>query len=331
MSINHPSEYVTLEEIEAAARGLPSIIRHTPLWPCALEVSDIGRERLFLKLENLQSIGAYKVRAAFTTVASLTPEQRERGIVLTSSGNFAQAFALAGRFYGIRTCVVMLRATSPYKIEGARTLGAEVELFDGEALDRQARVEVLGRERGMTIIDTWEERPIIAGHGTLGLEILEDLAEVEQILVPVSSGGVAAGVATAVKLRAPRVKVIGVQPVGANAAYLSLQAGKIVSIEHWDTVADGLSARRPGEYPFAHIRQFLDEIVLVEERDIARAHMSLRRRAKIIAEPAGAVSVAAFVSGRVDVSRRTVAVVTGGNLTDETLHKLEQLAQGEGG
>lgn len=319
--------YVTLQEIAEAARALPPIVRRTPLWPFAEGPSQMEQERLFLKLENMQAIGAYKVRAAFTMVAALSHEQRIRGIVLTSSGNFAQAFALAGRHFGVRTCVVMLTATSPYKIEAARELGAEVELFDGPALERQLRVEALGTERGMTVIDTWEERPIIAGHGTLGLEILQDLNDVEQILVPVSSGGMAAGVAAAVKQAAPQVRVIGVQPVGANAAYLSLAAGRPISIDNWNTIADGLSARRPGEYPFAHLQRYLDEIVLVEERDIAVAHMTLRRRAKIIAEPAGAVAVAAFLSKRVDVSRRTVAVISGGNLTDATMRTLECMAE----
>jgi len=320
-------EYVTIEEIRAAARLLPAVVRRTPLWPFACDLSEIGRERLFLKLENLQAIGAYKVRAAFTMLSALTGEQRERGIVLTSSGNFAQAFALAGRHLGVRTLVVMLASTSPYKIAAARALGAEVDLFDGPALERQSRVEKLGRKLGMTVIDTWEERFIIAGHGTLGLEMLDDLGAVEQILVQVSSGGLAAGVATAVKQVAPRVKVIGVQPRGANAAYLSLAAGRPVSIDHWNSIADGLSARRPGEYPFAHLQRYLDGIVLVEERDIAAAHVVLRRRAKIIAEPAGAVAAAAYFSGRVERDRYTIALVSGGNLTDETMHEMERMAE----
>lgn len=319
--------YVTLAEIVAAQKGLPAIIRRTPVVPYASEPAEIGSERLFLKLENLQPIGAYKVRAAFTMIASLSPKQRERGIVFTSSGNFAQAFALAGRQYRVQIRVVMLQSTSPYKIAAARALGAIVDLFDGPALGRQRRVEELGQEFGMTVIDTWEERPIIAGHGTLGLEILNDMGDVEQILVPVSSGGMAAGVATAVKLVAPHVRVIGVQPKGANAAYLSLAAGHPVSIESWASIADGLSARRPGEYPFKHLQRYLDEIILIEERDIAVAHVLLRRRAKTIAEPAGAVSVAAFLAGKVDVGRRTIAVVSGGNLTDETMHALERMAE----
>jgi threonine dehydratase len=321
------TRFVTLEEIQAAARALPSLVRRTPVLPCALTPQAIGDERLFLKLENLQSIGAYKVRAAFTMVASLSPEQRGRGIALTSSGNFAQAFALAGKYYGVRTAVVMLASTSPYKIDATRALGAEVDLFAGPPLDRQRRVEELGRQKRMTVIDTWEEHAIIAGHGTLGLEILEDFPSVEQILVPVSSGGMAAGVATAVKLAAPQVRVIGVQPVKANAAYLSLKAGRPVSIDDWDSIADGLSARRPGENPFAHLQRHLDEIVLIQERDIGSAHMALRQRAKIIAEPAGAVASAAFIAGKVDTTRRTVAVVSGGNLTEETMRALEQLAR----
>jgi threonine dehydratase len=321
--------YVTLEEIEAASRALPALVRRTPLVPYASDLREIGTERLFLKLENLQAIGAFKVRAAFTMIAALSPQQKQRGIVFASSGNFAQAFALAGKYHGVRTHVVMLASTSPYKIKAARALGAQVDLFNGPALGRQARVEELGREFGITVIDTWEERPIIAGHGTLGLEILRDLSDVEQILVPVSSGGLAAGVATAVKLVAPHVRVIGVQPKGANAAYLSLAAGQPVAIENWNSIADGLSARRPGEYPFIHLQRYLDQIVLIEERDIAIAHLMLRHRAKTIAEPAGAVSVAAFLAGRVDVSRRTVAVVSGGNLTDETMHALERMADPE--
>lgn len=318
---------ITLEEIEAAAAALPPLVRRTPTWPLAQTATSIGAERLYLKLENFQPIGAYKVRAAFTALASLDSQARARGIVLTSSGNFAQAFALAGRHYGIRVLVVMLASTSAYKVNAARELGAEVDLFDGPALDRQARVEELGRIHGMTVLDTWEERSILVGHGTLGLEILRDLPDVEQVLVPVSSGGMAGGVSAAIKLSAPHVRVVGVQPVGANAAYLSLAAGRPVAIDTWNTVADGLSARRPGHNPFAYMQRYLDEIVLIEDLDIADAHMVLRRRGKVIAEAAGSVAPAAFLSQKVDVSRRTVAVVSGGNLTESAMDHLAVLAE----
>jgi threonine dehydratase len=319
-------QYVTLQDIEAAAAGLPAVVRRTPLLPCALVPTEIAAERLFLKLENLQVTGAFKVRAAFTVVASLSSQQRKRGIVLASSGNFAQAFALAGRHYGIPITVVMLATTSPYKIDATTALGAQVDLFAGPALARQQRVEELGRLSGMTVIDTWEEPSIVAGHATIGREILQDMPDVEQVLVPVSSGGMAAGVAAAIKLMAPGVRVIGVQPAGANAAWLSMKAGHPVSIDTWSSIADGLSARRPGEYPFSHLQRFLDDIVLVEESDIGAAHVALRRCANVVAEPAGAVAAAAFIAKRIDVARRTVAVVSGGNLTDATLRALESIS-----
>jgi threonine dehydratase len=319
--------FVTLEEIQAAARSLPPVVRRTPMWPCALEPSEIGSERLYLKLESLQPTGSYKVRAAFTACEALKPDERVRGIVFASSGNFAQAFALAGRHHGIRTCAVMLASTSLYKVEATRALRADVDLFDGPALELQSRVDAIGRDRGMTTVNAKESRSIIAGHGTLGVEIVQDFPDVEQVLVPVSSGGLAAGVAAAIKRVNQSVKVIGVQPRNANAAYLSMAAGKLVSIDNWDSIADALSSRRPGSLPFAHLQQYLDEIVLVDEEDIAVAHMMMRSRAKVISEPAGAVSVAAYLSGRVDNGRKTVAIVSGGNLTDETMHVMDRMAK----
>jgi len=319
---------VSIEEIQFAQRSLPPLVRRTPLWPCSPTVESVEDQSFRLKLENLQVTGSYKVRAAFTIVAALDPDARERGIVLTSSGNFSQAFALAGRHYSIPICVVMLASSSPYKVCAARALGAEVDLFDGDPIDRQNRVVEIGKARGFTIIDTWEERPIIAGHGTIGTELIDDWPDVEQVLVPVSSGGMAAGTAAAIKQVNPRIRVVGVQPRGANAAFRSLQARHPVSISDWNSIADGLSARRPGEYPFEHLQRFLDEIVLVDEVDIAVAHMVLRHRAKVVAEPAGAVAASAYLSNRVDRELKTVAVVTGGNVTEESLRTLEGLARG---
>ena len=319
-------ELATLREMQAAQAALPKIVRKTPVVPFARDQGEIGRETLFLKLENLQVTGAYKVRAAFTMLRALSDDARRRGVVLVSSGNFAQAFALAGREMGIPIVVVMLASTSPYKIEATRALGAHVDLFEGPALDRQRRVEALAAERGMEAIDTWEERPITIGHGSLGIEIIEQMPDLQQVLVPVSSGGLAAGVATAVKSLSPKIRVIGVQPVRANAAYVSLRGGKPTVIDYWDSIADGLSARRPGELPFAHLQRYLDEIVLVEERDIAAAHVRLKHRGKIIAEPAGAVAPAAFLAEKVDPTNRTVAVVSGGNLTPETMDRLDRMA-----
>lgn len=317
----------SLSCIQEARDALPDFVRCTPALPLARDSMEIGRERLHLKCENLQVTGAYKIRAVCNVLRSLSPVARRKGVVLTSSGNFAQAFAYAGREMDVPICVVMLDATSAYKVDATRAHGAEVVLCGDDALARQPTVDRIAAERGMTAINTWEDTPIVAGHGSIGLEILEQCPEVEQVLVPVSSGGVAAGVATAVKLTRPDVKVIGVQPERANAAYVSLAAGEPTAIDYWDSIADGLSARRPGEFPFAHLQAYMDEIVLVSEADIGRAFETLLSRAKMLSEPAGAVASAAFLSGKVDESRRTVATVTGGNLTPQTMAALSTLAQ----
>ena len=178
----------------------------------------------------------------------------------------------------------------------------------------------------MTAIDTWEDRPITAGHGSIGLEILEQCPAVEQVLVPVSSGGVAAGIAAAIKLSRPEVRVIGVQPERANAAYVSRHAGRPTSIDYWDSMADGLSAVRPGEFPFAHLERHLDDIVLVAETDIAAAFRTLLFRGKLLSEPAGVVAAAGYLAGKVDAAPLTVAAVTGGNLTEDAMRRMLEIS-----
>ncbi|MDP6768182.1 MAG: pyridoxal-phosphate dependent enzyme [Arenicellales bacterium] len=319
------SALTTLQDIEDAREALPSIVRRTPIVPLAPESCDIGHEKLFLKAECLQVTGAYKVRAAFNVLRCLSELERKRGIVLASSGNFAQAFAAAGAQLGVSVVVVMLDQTSTYKVTATQELGAEVVFCGRDALNRQPTVDAIAGDRDITAIDTWEHPSVIAGHGSIGLEVIEDAPEVEQILVPVSSGGVAAGIATAVKLSAPHIRIIGVQPEGANAYFLSRKAGKPVTLSRWDTIADGLSARFPGVYPFHHLQEYLDDVVLVSEKDIAASFRSLLFRGKLLVEPAGAVAAAAFFSGKVDRDRATVAAVTGGNVTAETVQTLLSL------
>ena len=321
-----PDRLVPLAAILDARDHLPRSIRRTPVVPLARDSAEVGRERLFLKCENLQVTGAYKVRAVFNVLRHLTPEQKAKGVVLASSGNFAQGFAFAGRETGVPVTVVMLDATSPYKVAGTKGYGAEVYLCGDDALARQPTVNRLAAERGMTAIDTWEDPPIIAGHGTIGYEILEQCPDVEQVLVPVSSGGVAGGVAAAVKQLNPKVRVVGVQPVKANAAYVSRQKGEPTAIDYWDSIADGLSARRPGEFPFRHLQAYLDDVVLVSEGDIGRAFRTILFRTKMLGEAAGVVAAAGFLAGKVDTNLKTVAALTGGNLTEETAQKLLQMA-----
>lgn len=321
------NETIQLSDIEVAAAALPSVIRRTPILPVARDSAEIGNERCFVKCENLQVTGAYKIRAAFTMLNALDDAARKKGVVLTSSGNFAQAFAYAGRTLGVPITVVMLDHTSVYKVAATQGHGGEVHFCGTDALERQPTVVALAAERGMTAIDTWEEPPITAGHGTIGLEIIKDFPEVQQVLVPVSSGGVAGGIAAAVKECRPDVKVIGVQPERANAAYVSMKEGRPTTIDYWDSIADGLSAVRPGVFPFRHLQRYLDDIVLISETDIANAFCTILQRAKLMGEPAGVVAAAAFLSGRVDTTLTTVAALTGGNLTEETRQRLFQMAE----
>jgi threonine dehydratase len=310
---------IDLTTMQSTRASLPCCIRRTPV--VSFDATE-SAARLHIKAENLQITGAYKPRATFAVLNSLGPQQRRAGVVLASSGNFAQAFAFAGRLLGVRVVVVMLDRTSAYKVEQVRRYGAEIVFCGVNPLARQPTVETLARERGMTAIDTWEDPAIVLGHASIGLEILEQLEETETVLVPVSSGGGAAGIAAAVKETRPGIRVIGVQPERANAAYVSLQRGTPTTIDYWDSMADGLSAVRLRKYPFHLIQKYLDDVVLVNEVEISEAMRTILLRAKLLAEPAGAVASAAFLSGKVDTRRRTVAVLTGGKVDVSIIRKL---------
>ena len=316
------SDLTNLETIKRARAGLPKAIRTTPIIPLARDAAEIGNETLFLKCENMQVTGAYKIRAAFTAMLALSDEARAKGVVMASSGNFAQAFAYAGREMGAPVAVVMLDSTSPYKVAQTEGHGAEVIFCGDDAMVRQPTVVRVAVEQGMTAIDTWEFPPITAGHASIGMEILDQCPDVEQVLVPGSSGRMAAGTATAIKLQNPGVKVIGVQPEKANAAYVSMEKGELVTIDYWDSIADGLSARCPGSFPFRHLQAYMDEIVLISEQDIVDAFRTILLRAKQIGEPAGVVAPAGFLSGKIDTGLKTVAVLTGGNISAEMAEKM---------
>ncbi len=315
------TDLITLSEIEKARAKQPPEIRWTPMVPLSWDSGEVGAEQVHLKLENLQVTGAYKPRAAFYILGSLTPEERAQGIVMSSSGNFAQAFAYAGKRLGIPVVVVMMENANPYKIEAIRGYGTEIVFCENDYLAREPMMEKVARERGLLAINTAEDRRVSVGHSSIGMEILDDMPDVGTVIVPCSSGGLISGVASAIKLRSPSVRVVGVNPKGGAAIYHSLQANKPVSLDRWESMADGLSATRPGDFPFAHIQEHVDDVVLVSEQEIAEAFRLLVKRAKILAEPAGAVSVAAWMNGRTG-GGRTVAVISGGNVADETVSTL---------
>ena len=318
-------DLVTASDIATARDCLPQDIRLTPVLPVAPSVQDVGDETLLIKAENLQVTGSYKPRAAFHFIDTLTPSQRDGGVVLSSSGNFAQAFAYAGAVTGTPVSVVMPRYTSRNKVEATRAYGADVVLCD-EFADREPTVNMVAEERRMVALNTFENPEVIVGHGTIGLEIVEQVPDVATVLVPISSGGLASGIAVAVKAALPHVRVIAVQPAGANAAFVSWQAGEVTSIEDWDSLADALSAKRPGELPFRHLQAHLDDIVLVSEDEIAQSFQTLLVRTKTVAEPGGAVAVAAFLAGHAPDPGLAVAVVSGGNIRQATAEELMAMA-----
>jgi threonine dehydratase len=315
---------VTLTDIHAARALLNGIALHTPL----LEWTAPGESRkLYLKLENLQPIGAFKLRGAYNKIASLHEADRRRGVIAYSSGNHAQGVAYAARALNVKAIIVMPGNAPKNKLESTAALGAEIVTVGPSSEERRLRAEELAAEHGYVVVPPYNDEKIIAGQGTLGLEILEDLPEVETVLTPVGGGGLISGVSAAIKLTNPEVKVIGVEPELAGDAQASLRAGHVVSFEAeqvTQTLADGLRTQSIGEINFEHMRAYVDDIVTVTEDDIARAMHALSGNTKTIAEPSGAVSVAAFLfhAAELPPAKIHAAVISGGNIEPEMLKEL---------
>jgi threonine dehydratase len=314
---------ITLDDIRAAANRVAKIARVTPL----LDVSIQAEQSLLLKCESLQPSGAFKIRGAYNMVAQLTDDQRRRGVITYSSGNHGQAMALAARELGAPAVVVMPKTAARIKVEGARSFGAEV-IFEGTtSVDRRVRAEREAATRGLTMVPPFDHHWIIAGQGTAGLEILEQRPDVAAVIVPIGGGGLIAGIAAAIKLTRPEVKVIGVEPEGAAKMKASLAAGTPVTLEKTETIADGLMPVRPGDLTFAHVRQFVDQVVTVTDLQIADAVLWLFANAKIVAEPSGAASVAAALTAKPRLRGSVVAVVSGGNIGMERLDELRKVVR----
>jgi|SRR5437899_3683580 len=310
---------VTLNDIQQARALLRGVAVRTPLVECRLDGNSI-----FVKPENLQPIGSFKLRGAYNKISSLTPEERKRGVVAHSSGNHAQGVAFAARALGVKATIVMPRTAPQVKLDNTRAMGAEIVLVGPASEDRIKRAEELEHERGLVAVPPYNDEKIIAGQGTLGLEILEDREGPLTLLVPVGGGGLISGVATAVKESRPNVKVVGVEPEFAADAQASLRSGKIQSISGESaarTMADGLRSQSIGAINFEHIRKYVDAIVTVKEDEIRQAMRQLLFSARILAEPSGAVTTAAamFHAREIDDSGKpasgtTIAVVSGGNI-----------------
>jgi threonine dehydratase len=313
------TELVGLDAIRSAAEALRGVAVRTPLLPSPWLTEERGHE-VRLKCESFQPIGAFKLRGAYTMVSRLGEEARRRGVVTYSSGNHAQAVAFAARAFGIRAVIVMPENAPPVKVEGTKRLGAEVIEEGTTSEARRIRAEAVQAERGLTMVPPFEHPDIIAGQGTVGLEILEDWPDVETVLVPIGGGGLVSGVAAAVKRQRPDVRVVGVEPVGAPAMRRSLDAGEPVTLDRIDSIADGLVPVRPGDLTFAHTLELVDDVVLVDDAAIREAAAGLLLRGKLLVEFSGAASVAALRSG--DWGGRVAAVISGGNIDPSRIREL---------
>jgi threonine dehydratase len=318
---------VTLGDIRQARALLDGITVRTPLfeWTGATDQC-----KLFLKLENLQPIGAFKLRGAYNKVASLTDDERHRGVISYSSGNHAQGVAYAARALGVKAIIVMPGNAPPNKLKATAALGAEIVTVGPGSEERRLRAEELAAEHGYVIVPPYNDEKIIAGQGTVGLEILDDLRAVETVLVPVGGGGLISGVSAAIKLSNPKIRVIGVEPELASDAQASFRTGHIVAFpaeQVSQTLADGLRTQSIGAINFEHIRTYVDDIVTVTEDEIRAAMRVLSENEKTLAEPSGAVAPAAFLfhADQLPDAKITVAVISGGNIDPALLAELRSL------
>lgn len=317
-----PPAAVSLDSLRAAARVLEGVAVRTPL----LDLPDLGARLgvpVSLKCELLQPIGAFKIRGAYNAVARVAGGGSVRGVVTQSSGNHGQAVAFAARRFGLRAVVVMPESTPAVKIDGVRRHGGEVVLVGATRSPEQGvRAEAIARDEGLTMIPPFNHPDVIAGQGTCGLEILEQRPDVRTILVPIGGGGLLSGISVAVAALAPDVRLVGVEPAGAAKLTAALAAGAPRTLDHTESMADGLLSPSVGELTFDILRRVVREAVTVSEDDIAAAVRYLHHRTELRPEPSGVVAVAALLAGRLRPDGPTVAVVTGGNVDPDLYQRL---------
>ena len=303
------AQLIDAADLDDAAAALKGITVRTPLLPAPF----LG-PGVWLKPEMLQLGGAFKLRGAYNFMRTLPAAIRSRGVVAPSSGNHAQAVALAAQLLGVPATVVMPTTVTAAKRGGAERLGARIELAGTTTADRMARALEIARAEGATLVPPYDDPLIIAGQGTIGLEIIEDLPGVATVLVPVGGGGLSAGVAAAVKLHRPEARVVGVEPTGAPKLSRARAASSPVRLNETSSIADGLLAVEIGHLTFAHHQRYIDDVVLVDDSAMRRAMRLLLDRAKLVAEPSGAITAAAMMEGAAQFAAPAVVVLSGGNI-----------------
>lgn len=315
-----------LQDFEAALEVVHRATRRTPLESSNYLAQILDVPRVYMKCENLQRTGAYKLRGAYHRLTKLSPEQRERGVVAASAGNHAQGVAYAARALGIRATIFMPVGVALPKLQATRNYGADVKLV-GETFDETNRAaQEFIEESGAIFIPPFDDRAVIEGQGTVALEMLDSAPEIDTLVVPIGGGGLIAGVASAAKqwaaARGREITVIGVQAENAAAFGPSLRAGEPVTVKTRPTIADGIAVARPGELNFDIVRDYVDEVVTVSDDDIARAIVMLLERAKLVVEPAGAAGVAALLTGKAKPRGVTATILSGGNIDPLLLQRV---------
>ena len=308
-----PNVLVTLQDLEAAARGLEGIAVRTPLLPVDA-LLDRFPQGVWLKPEMLQRTGAFKFRGAYTFVSRMDDEDRRRGVIAPSSGNHGQAVAYVARMFGVPCTVVMPTTVTAAKRAGAERYGASVVLAGVTSLERLTKADELAAATGSVVVPPYDHPLIIAGQGTLGLEIAEDLPDIETLIVAVGGGGLSSGVATAIKSRCPGARVVGVEPAGARKLSAARAAGAPVTLPSSSGLPDGLLGVRIGTSNFAHLERYCDDVVQVDDGAIRCAMRFLVDRMKLVAEPSGAITLAALMEGLVVPKGPTAIVLSGGNI-----------------
>lgn len=308
------SDHPTIQDIREARERLKPHIKHTPLLRAEkLEIA--AGCQLYLKPETLQITGAFKIRGALNKTLSLPREEIANGIIATSSGNHAQGLAYAARMLGVKAILVLPMTTPRIKIDNTKALGAEVILFDGDTAARWKRVYEIAQENHYAVVHAFEDPLVMAGQGTIGCEILEDLQDVDTVIVPMGGGGLISGIATAIKETRPSVRVVGAEPALTPKYYHSRLNKERTTLPLKNTIADGLRISVPGQNPYPIIERYVDEIVLVEDQHIIQGMRALAKDAKLIAEPAASIGIGALLAGAVKVrpDERVCVVLTGGN------------------
>ena len=303
---------LTLDKIYKASHVLRSVIRKTDLIHAPLVNPD---SEIYLKTENLQITGSFKVRGAYYMMSQLTEEEKARGVIACSAGNHAQGVALAAAKNHIKSLICLPDGAPISKVEATKSYGAEVCMVNGVYDDAYQKALELKEEKNYTFVHPFDNEDVIAGQGTIGMEILEQMPDVEAVIVPIGGGGLISGVAFAIKNLNPNIKVYGVQASGAPSMRNSIRDGKIECLDHVSTIADGIAVKEPGEHTFQYVSKYVDEIVTVTDDEISAAILALIERQKLIAEGAGAASVAAAMFNKVPIQgKKTVCLVSGGNI-----------------